>query len=159
MRVPKWVLAGICAVPLMALADDSVRMKPGRWQETPTITSVLRNGVPVPAEAFRNTQDKLRFSCISPAEATNPTLYFMEHTPADNCSTPEGSVAGGRIAMHAQCKLKTTSAPATISVEGAYSEQGYHTVIKALATFNGTPMEINFNVDGKFVGPCKGDEE
>jgi len=83
----------------------------------------------------------------------------MEHTPGDNCSTPEGSVAGGRIAMHDRCKLKTTSAPATISVEGAYSEQGYHTVIKALATFNGTPMEINFNVDGKFVGPCKGDEE
>lgn len=159
MRVPKWVVAGVLAVPLMALADDTVQMQPGRWQETPTVTSVIRAGVPVPADALRNSQDKARFSCIAPAEARSPTLYFMEHTPGDNCSTPEGSVAGGRIAMRAQCRLKNTNAPAAISVEGSYTPQSYHTVIKALATFNGVPMEINFNVDGRYVGACTGDEE
>jgi uncharacterized protein DUF3617 len=159
VRVPKWILAGAMAVPLMALADDSVQMTPGRWQETPTVTKVLRAGVPVPLEVFSSSQEKARFSCLSPAEAKNPTLYFMEHTPGDNCSTPQGSVASGRIAMSAQCKLKDTSAPASISVEGTYAQQSYHTVIKALATFNNTPMEINFDIDGKFVGPCKGDEE
>ena len=158
MRVPKWLMALGCAVPLMALADDTVQMTPGRWQETPTAASVTVNGKRV---ASGDLTTEAKFSCIAPNEARNPSLYFMEHSPGDNCAVPEGTVGGGRIAMRSQCRLKNTTTPAAVSVAGRYDAQSYHTDIKAVGSFaeSSLPFEITFAIDGKYVGPCKGDEE
>lgn len=155
MRVPKWLVAGILAVPLMALADDSVQMTPGRWQETFKVTAATLHGKPISPDAFKG---KTTFSCVSPDQAHDPRLYFTYVSAGGSCEPPRGTVAGGHVSLTTHCSSGGRR-PMDIDLQGSYGRQSYRMTGVARGSSADWPLTMTIVVDGAFQGPCKGDEQ
>ena len=160
--IQKVSCALLLATPAIALGADSVQITAGRWQEELSFTSVSMNDQEVPKEKL-DAQKATTFACISPAQAREPSLYFLDQQPGHNCAAPTGSVAGGRIAMASTCQMHDekagTDLPVAVTMEGTYGPQTYAVNAVADVRTNERHLVMHMVVKGRFAGACKGDEE
>lgn len=157
MRRIKSLLAAALIVPVAATASDSVRMDPGRWQENTTITGVTVGGRVIPLELF-GAKIEPSYTCITPELALDPTRYFTEQGPDEDCQPPQGSVSGGRIALTSTCRTGSDS-PTQVAVNGTYGTDAYRVAVRADGSMDAKPMVIHMVIDGRLAGPCQGDEK
>lgn len=149
-------LAALVAVPVGAIAGDSFELAEGRWKQTITPTGISMGGTAMPMDAMDIGADT-EFVCIGPEEAREPALYFLKSQGAD-CSTPQGSATGGRVAMTAECRNDDTG-PMKLAIDGSYRRDSFSAKARAETSMLGAPMVVDMRIDGEFVGACTGDEK
>ena len=149
----RFLLTAAALLPAAALAADTVTMSPGRWEEITTVVSATIDGKPAPAELL-SSANETDYSCISPEEAANPQLHFLQPKPGDIC-VPNGTAANGRIDATATCG--TGESAKTIAVTGTYGSNSYAITARA-AVGEGGKLDILLQLHGRFVGACTGDE-
>jgi len=154
-NVSRFVIAAIALLPVAALAADSVQMTPGRWEERMNLVSATLDGKSLPIDGFPG-QNQTEYSCISAAEALDPSAYFLSHSAGDGCD-PQGTVANGHIAITGTCVRNDR--PMQMVMDGTYSRETYRVTARATTTVNSQPMVMNILMEARFVGACKGDEK
>lgn len=158
MTLSRALLLTLTALPAMAIAADSVQLKPGRWIETATPESIMVGGK---AQPLAPEDTKTKTLCLTDAEGTDPRLYFA--TAEDNalCTAPSGSVAGGKIDLGNTCRADAASQQEerVLKIDGSYGPERY--LVKASMKTHAGPndVEIRIDVAGRFDGACKGDED
>ena len=151
------LFVAFAAFPAIALAANSVRMKPGRWVETNMTQSATFDGKPLnlPAETETKT------ICLSAAEGADPGKYFATVKDKQRCTVPTGSVKGGKIALTSTCNDGTKAPAINIQrdVIGTYGSAAYS--VKATVTAisdNHNKAIVIMAINGRFDGTCHGDE-
>jgi hypothetical protein len=109
---------------LFACSPSAVSLQPGMWETTVQFTSVDLPGAP-PAQlaAMRAMMGRAQTSssCITPAEAANPTQRMMNPGSNGNaCQFSESTFAGGTIRVHGSCQAPGRGTTQT-NMEGSYT--------------------------------------
>lgn len=153
------LLLASVALPAVALAADSVQVKPGRWVETAIPTSILVNGQAQPISPSETTVKK---RCLSAAEGADPRLYFGTTGRKALCTPPSRTVAAGEVAIANHCDKDPASPDSQardLSITGTYGAQRYAAKAVMTTKFGDAPIEVHLAVTGQFDGQCKGDED
>ena len=156
MRV---LLLTLAALPAMAIAADSVVMKPGRWIETAVPTSIMVGGK---AQPIGPDDAKTKSICLSAAEAGDPHSYFAVAVKNTACTAPTGTVAGGKIALASSCAKDPAVADSVardIQIAGTYRAQAYAAKAVLTTSVGTAPVEFKLDIAGHFDGVCHGDED
>ncbi len=156
MRV---LLLTLVALPAMAIAADSVVMKPGRWIETAVPTSIMVGGK---AQPVGPDQSKTKSICLSAAEAADPRSYFAVAVKTKACTQPMGGVADGKIELASSCAKNPAAADSearAIKIDGTYGAETYAAKAVMTTSFGNAPVELKLDIAGHFDGVCKGDED
>ena len=156
MRV---LLLTLVALPAMAIAADSVVMKPGRWIETAVPTSIMVGGK---AQPVGPDQSKTKSICLSAAEAADPRSYFAVAVKTKACTQPMGGVADGKIELASSCAKDPAVADSearAIKINGTYGTEAYAAKAVMTTSVGNAPVELKLDIAGRFDGVCKGDED
>lgn len=159
MNTGRLLTITLAAIPAMAIAADSVQMKPGRWIETAVPTSIMVAGKP---QAIGPEQSKTKSICLSDAEAANPRSYFAVAVKTKACTQPMGGVADGKIELASSCAKDPAAADSearAIKINGTYGAENYAAKAVMTTKFNTAPVELKLDITGRFDGVCKGDED
>ena len=159
MNPTRALTLGLAAIPAMAIAADSVVMKPGRWIETAVPTSIMVGGKAQPIGA---DDAKTKSICLSAAEAANPRSYFAVAVKTKACTPPMGGVADGKIELASSCAKDPAAADSearAIKITGTYGAETYAAKAVMTTSFGNAPVELKLDIAGHFDGVCKGDED
>ena len=159
MNTGRLLALALVAIPAMAIAADSVQMKPGRWIETAVPTSIMVAGKP---QAIGPEQSKTKSICLSDAEGADPHSYFAVAVKTTACTQPMGPVAGGKIELASSCAKDPAVADSearSIKINGTYGAENYAAKAVMTTRFNNAPVEFKLDITGRFDGVCKGDED
>jgi hypothetical protein len=158
MRKGSQALLAVALVLTLGGAADTMQMNPGRWEVVLKGVSGTVAGEPM-ADATIAAGNKTKFACVSPAEARGPEAYFKRSgmTGGGECSAPTGSAKGGRVTLAATCSKADMSAQ--LALAGTYGANVFHMDADAKMTAAAGPLTMKVAIDGRYVGPCKGDEE
>ena len=149
----------LVAIPTVAIAADSVVMKPGRWIETAVPTSIMVGGKAQPIGA---DDAKTKSICLSAAEAANPRSYFAVAVKTKACTQPMGGVADGKIELASSCAKDPAAADSearAIKSDGTYGAETYAAKAVMTTSFGNAPVELKLDIAGHFDGVCKGEED
>ena len=117
--------------PVGAVAADSIQFRPGKWEVRVAAQRVTLDGEDIALDTLGET-DTTDSQCVSPDMAKDPSRYFMEVGPADDCTSPNGKVGDGKIAMIAQCKIDD-GVVGDVAVIGEYDQDSYHATARMKA--------------------------
>lgn len=155
----KSLSAAVIAIPVAAIAADSVQLTPGRWQETDRTIAMTVDGEAVPSNILQDAmQVETMFYCIPPSEAQEPALFFRGNVRDDKCALRAKAVANGRIAMSYGCDSEDGGAE-TWTIDGTYDKQAYAMTWKINSSTGGQPFTLTKTMEGRFLGRCTGDEK
>jgi len=125
----------------------ATEVKPGKWQATMTIESMSMPGMPPEALAMMKGRPTTTTYCMTPEEAAADPKKLMD---ADSkCKFNRFSLAGGRMSAEMLCQ--TEQGPATMVVDGTYTQTSYET----RATMKAGPMTMASRNSARWLGPCK----
>ena len=158
MKFTRALLLTLAALPAMAIAADSVQLKPGRWIETATPESIMVGGK---AQPLAPEDTKTKTLCLTDAEAAEPRLYFATAEDNDLCTAPSGTVAGGKIDLGNICRADAASRQEerVLKIDGSYGPERYAAKASMKTHAGANDVEIRIAVAGRFDGACKGDED
>ena len=159
MNTRRLLTLTLVAIPAMAIAADSVVMKPGRWIETAVPTSIMVGGK---AQPVGPDQSKTKSICLSAAEAADPRSYFAVAVKTKACTPPMGGVADGKIELASSCAKDPAAADSearAIKINGTYGAETYAAKAVMTTSFGNAPVELKLDIAGHFDGVCKGDED
>jgi hypothetical protein len=146
---------------LFACSPGAVSLQPGMWETTVQFTSIDLPGAP-PAQlaAMRAMMGhpQTSSSCITPAEAANPTQRMMN--PASNgnaCQFSESTFAGGSIRVHGTCQAPGRGTSQT-NMEGSYTATTMTATISSeMHAPAGTPGPQSVRMSGTLSARRTGD--
>lgn len=141
-------------LPTMAVAADTVTMTAGRWEVTMRMLKGQIGEMPLPPEAVG--KPSVDHSCISAAEGANPQAYFLSTQKDDSCKSV-GTVAGGKLAITADCVSNDTVGKMVLN--GTYSSHAYDVEVNAAGTTSGANFTSTSRITARHVGTCRGDED
>ena len=151
----KPIAALVLALPLMAMAADTVTLSPGLWEQTVTTTALTIGGEPRSLDEMPE-RTRTFTTCISEAEAADPTLFFMSRAGGGSCGAPTGTVADGKLALAATCDGDTGTA--IVELQGNYSAHSFSAKVKAQSTIAGAPAVAEITLTGEHKGLCPVEE-
>jgi Protein of unknown function (DUF3617) len=129
--------------------------KSGRWTVT---TKTTKFSVPgVLASDPSDGQVSTRTECIDGA-GIDPRHYFTASPPGDKCPALTGDVANGRFTVSGQCRRQRMG-NTQMSVAGTYSNTSYNGKVTAKFAYGKQTATVEQSIQGKYAGPCKGDED
>lgn len=146
----------------------AIAMQAGTWETQMRILSI--EAPTAPAEI----QDALRASiaaapaaessCLTPAEAANPSSAFRDRSARDNpgysCELGEPLFSGGRIRLTLTCRSANGQPELRQAMVGTYSADQFQaavtgeTATPATDTMPSYPVRISSTLTGRRIGNC-----
>jgi hypothetical protein len=157
----RFVLPALPVALLFACSPGAVALQPGMWETTVQFTSIDLPGAP-PAELAQMRammgRPQTNSSCITPAEAANPTQRMMNPSSNGNaCQFSESTFAGGTIRVHGSCQAPGRGT-STTNMEGSYTATTMQATISSeILAPAGTPGPQSVRMSGTLNAHRTGD--
>ena len=125
----------------------ATEVRPGKWQATMTIENMSMPGMPENVLAMMKGRPTTTTYCMTPEEAKADPKKMMD--AESKCKFNRFNLSGGKMSAEMVCQ--TEQGPATMMVDGAYTETSYET----RASMKTGQMTMVSRNTAKWLGPCK----
>jgi hypothetical protein len=145
------------AVALVAACSgNSSSIQPGQWEMTTRFASVEVPGVPEAmakqVQAQLTSQPQVQNTCITPAQAANPTGGMFSQDP-QGCNYTENTFSGGVIRIRGTCQAPG-GGQSQMSWEGRYTETTMEGNLNMEVTGGPQAMRMRGSMSGRRTGDC-----
>lgn len=148
--------------PAVALAaacsgQSGGTIQPGQWETTTRFTSVEMPGVPeAMAKQMQSqlaNQAQTQTSCITPAQAANPTGGVLGQNP-EGCQFEEQTFSGGVIRVRGTCQSPDGQGQVRMSWEGTYTDTTMQGNLSTELTGGPQNMRMQGTITSRRTGDC-----
>ena len=145
----------------MASAPD-MQMRPGKWEQTMTITEFDIPGMPEEMKGMFEGQIGQTFtvsSCLTEEQVKQPEADFFGGEGQDDCEFQEFDRSGNTMSMRMTCS-NMGGGTAKIAMEGEFGEEEYtlsmDNQVTGVQGMPGEGMSMKGTMKAKRVGDCAG---
>lgn len=132
-----------------------LKMRPGEWETTVETLKVDAPGMPKEMAGLMAGQQKMTMrSCITAAQAEQPSGDLFRGKTDGNCKYEDFTVSGGRVKGKMTCSGGGTPGSVTLEMDGRYGGESYEINQKMRTDVQGMAMNVEARVTARRVGDC-----
>jgi hypothetical protein len=136
-------------------AASGMKMRPGEWETTVETLKVDAPGLPKEMAGMMAGQQKMTMrSCITAAQAEQPSGELFRGKTGGNCQYEGFTVSAGRVKGKMTCTGGSTPGSVTLEMDGRYGAESYEVDQKMKTEMQGMTMNVDSRVTARRVGDC-----
>ena len=133
----------------------TIRIDPGLWEVTSTVTGASGPNLPRAAQARIKGHRRTLRNCITPGQAARPEANFLRIQEDGRCTYRDFSMRDGRVQGEMRCAGAGQPETVTTHMEGRHGPRAYEMRMHMVST--GMPEGGNITIETRTIGRRIGD--
>lgn len=147
--------ANAVAAADVAAEASKLKLQPGEWETTTTLTALDVPGLPADAAKAATGTPTTTRNCVTPEQAAKPGADFLSGTADGNCTYQRFSMANGGIDAAMTCRPAAAPGAVAVRLHGGYAPSAFAMGMEMKTDLpGGAAMTMRARVAGRRIGPC-----